>query len=69
MTTTLRSFDVHLLITAPHGSGSRLEGAVMPDPDLLIWNCELHSVHIGRCHRIRRQDVDAYIERLGAGAA
>jgi excisionase family DNA binding protein len=88
MTTTLRSFDVHLLITAPHECGGRFEGAVMPDPDLLtlsqvaerlqvsrwtvyqlVWNGELHSVHIGRCHRIRRQDVDAYIERLGAGAA
>jgi excisionase family DNA binding protein len=35
----------------------------------LIWNGELHSVHIGRCHRVRARDVDAYVDRLGTGAA
>jgi excisionase family DNA binding protein len=35
----------------------------------LIWAGELHSVHIGRCHRVRARDVDAYVENLGAGAA
>ena len=35
----------------------------------LIWAGELPSVHIGRCHRVRAKDVDAYIENLGAGAA
>jgi excisionase family DNA binding protein len=35
----------------------------------LIWAGELASVHIGRCHRIRNKDVDAYIERLGPDAA
>ncbi len=35
----------------------------------LIWAGELHSVHIGRCHRVRAKDVDAYIENLGADAA
>jgi excisionase family DNA binding protein len=35
----------------------------------LIWNGELPSVHLGRCHRIRAKDFDTYIERLGPGAA
>jgi excisionase family DNA binding protein len=35
----------------------------------LIWAGELHSVHIGRCHRIRATDFADYIERLATGAA
>ncbi|MHA6631777.1 helix-turn-helix domain-containing protein [Pseudonocardia sichuanensis] len=35
----------------------------------LIKAGELPSIHIGRCHRIRAQDFDTYIERLGTDAA
>lgn len=35
----------------------------------LIWAGELRSVHIGRCHRVRARDVDAYIDRLGPEVA
>ena len=35
----------------------------------LIWAGELCSVHIGRCHRVRARDVDAYIDRLGPEVA
>ena len=35
----------------------------------LIWAGELRSVHIGRCHRVRAHDVDAYVERLGSEVA
>ena len=33
----------------------------------LIWAGELPSVHIGRCHRVRAKDVDAYIEGSAPG--
>ena len=35
----------------------------------LVWAGELPSVHLGRCHRIRARDYEAYIARLGAGTA
>lgn len=35
----------------------------------LIWAGQLPSIHIGRCHRIRARDFDAYIERLGPDVA
>jgi excisionase family DNA binding protein len=35
----------------------------------LIWSGQLPSVHIGRCHRIRVIDFEAYLQRLGPDAA
>jgi len=34
----------------------------------LMWSRELVSVHIGRCRRIRRGDLAAYIAGLEAAA-
>lgn len=35
----------------------------------LIWNKELHSVHLGRCHRVRVRDIDAYLDSLDPDGA
>ena len=35
----------------------------------LVWAGELPSVHLGRCHRIRARDYEAYVAGLGAGTA
>lgn len=35
----------------------------------LIWAGELPSIHLGRCHRVRVRDYEAYVARLGAGAS
>jgi hypothetical protein len=33
----------------------------------LIWAGELPSIHLGRCHRVRVRDCEAYVARLGGG--
>jgi excisionase family DNA binding protein len=35
----------------------------------LIWANDLHSVHIGRCRRVPRESLDAYLAQLLSQAA
>lgn len=34
----------------------------------LIWAGDLPSVHLGRCHRVRAQDFERFLDRLGSQA-
>ncbi|MFB9384665.1 helix-turn-helix domain-containing protein [Pseudonocardia petroleophila] len=34
----------------------------------LIWAGDLPSVHLGRCHRVRAQDFERFLEHLGSQA-
>lgn len=35
----------------------------------LIWSGQLQSVHLGRCHRIKRPELDDYLKSLGSEVA